>query len=429
MKSARPLWIAAMAVSIGLLAIVWHYYQPEQAVERLQQELAALPDGEVEPQIRRFAEFGDAGLKALAGSLASERPTVRKAAHHVLLDVVDGWTLLPDDAVGSRLESLARGLAEASPRMDTENRRLSADLALRLLLWPREADHRPGPWLADCETVLATAAEGHRANGARSASAVGDATAPNSTSRGSPEPYDLGMSLADKVRLPGGALPLELSPMPDVRGFVEPRIAQKTASAPSGEPRRLQLPSHARAIDSNGDGDDDDDETPGAANRPGHLPSAGSSARQTALGLQARKQSLGAPSAADAAAWRRLEPRDVMRRLHVTDPQIVLAAREELERRGISGPLVDLARRATDPDPKIRRQLAESLPGLPGVDAKPWLLELTYDENAQVRATAVTLMATSGDLEMIRRLEQISRDDPDDYTRAQAAKALAPRER
>ena len=41
-----------------------------------------------------------------------------------------------------------------------------------------------------------------------------------------------------------------------------------------------------------------------------------------------------------------------------------------------------LARRATDPDPKVRRELAESLPSLPGIDAKPWLLELSYDENA-----------------------------------------------
>jgi HEAT repeat protein len=106
-----------------------------------------------------------------------------------------------------------------------------------------------------------------------------------------------------------------------------------------------------------------------------------------------------------------------------------LAARVELERRGLSSPLVDVGRRATDPDPKVRRQLAEALPSLPGVDARPWLLQLSYDENAQVRATAVTLMATSGDLEMVKRLEQISRDDPDDYTRGQAAKALAPRER
>jgi HEAT repeat protein len=88
-----------------------------------------------------------------------------------------------------------------------------------------------------------------------------------------------------------------------------------------------------------------------------------------------------------------------------------------------------LARRATDPDPKVRWRLAESLPSIPGVDAKPWLLELSYDENSQVRATAITLMATSGDLDLMRRIEQIAREDPDDHIRSQAAKVLTPMQR
>jgi hypothetical protein len=303
------------------------------------------------------------------------------------------------------------------------------------VLWPREADSRPGVWLADCESVLAAVA-GRRPpiNKAADLLADKDATAAEAASPpvpAAPGLSDVSLTLADKVRLPGGALPLDESSMPDVGGFVEPRIEQTTAPAESHEPRRLQVPANTRSLGGDGDGDDgdDDDAQPGAANRPGRLPSAAANSRQTALGLQARKQSLVGPTANDTAAWRKLQPRDVMSRLHVSDPQVVLAAREELERRGISGPLVDLARRATDPDPKVRRELAKSLPSLPGVEAKPWLLELSYDENAEVRMTAVTLMATSGDLEMVRRLEQISRDDPDDYTRAQAAKALAPRGR
>jgi hypothetical protein len=137
----------------------------------------------------------------------------------------------------------------------------------------------------------------------------------------------------------------------------------------------------------------------------------------------------GMPTPDDAAAWHRLKPRDVMRQLHVNDPRVVAAARTELEHRGVTGSQVEVARLATDPDPKVRKALAESLPSLAGIDAKPWLLELSYDDDPQVRATAVTLMATSGDLELLKRLEQISRDDPDDYTRAQATKALPPRAR
>ena len=90
----------------------------------------------------------------------------------------------------------------------------------------------------------------------------------------------------------------------------------------------------------------------------------------------------------------------------------------------MQGPLIELARRAGDPDPAVRRQFAESLPTLDGVDARPWLLELSYDDDPQVRAAAVTLMATSGDLELLKRVRQVSLDDPDDHTRAQAEKAL-----
>ena len=436
--SARPFWfIVAMAISLGLLALVWHTRQSDQLVGQIQAELATSPDDEVEASMRRFAELGEAGLGGLTASLTSDRAAIRNAAHRVLLEEVDRWELLSESAIAPRLQSLAKGLAENAPRMDAESRRFAADLALRLLLWPHEADGRRIPWLADCEAALETTSENNHPK-VNNAAAVLTAKSASATVQSplsaSPALSDLATNLADKVQLPGGDLPLEMSPMPASGGFVEPPVARKE-SKPSAEPRRLQVPVNSRALDSdnsgsdNSDSDDDDGIQPGATNRPARLPAASGNSRPTAVGLQARKQSVGGPRANDKAAWQQLPPRDVMRRLHVSDPQVVQAARLELERRGIKGSLVDLARRATDPDPKVRRELAEALPSIPGVDAKPWLVELSYDENAQVRATAVTLMATSGDLEMVQRLEQIARDDPDDYTRAQAAKALAPRSR
>jgi hypothetical protein len=80
--------------------------------------------------------------------------------------------------------------------------------------------------------------------------------------------------------------------------------------------------------------------------------------------------------------------------------------------------------RLADRDPAVRLELTESLPTLPGIDARNWLLELSYDEDPQVRAAAVTLMATSGDIELLKRVHQVALDDPDDHTRAQAEKAL-----
>jgi hypothetical protein len=150
--------------------------------------------------------------------------------------------------------------------------------------------------------------------------------------------------------------------------------------------------------------------------QPTRLLSAQTADRQSAELMQ--------PGAAGLAAWHGLKVREVMHKLDEADPQVVAAARVELDRRGVKGPLVELARRAADPNPAVRLQLAESLPTLNGVDARPWLLELSYDDDAAVRAAAVTLMATSGDLDLLKRVQQVSLDDPDDHTRAQAEKAL-----
>ncbi len=116
--------------------------------------------------------------------------------------------------------------------------------------------------------------------------------------------------------------------------------------------------------------------------------------------------------------------REVVEKLDAADSQDAAAARAELERRGITGPLVEIARRLADRDPAVRLKLTESLPTLPGVDARAWLLELSYDDDAQVRSAAVTLMATSGDIDLLKRVQQVALEDPDDHTRAQAEKAL-----
>ena len=401
---------------------------------RFKTELATLPDDEVETSLRRFAELGEAGLNALATSLTSDRAAVRNASHRVLLEEVDRWELLSESAIAPRLESLAKGLAENAPRMDAESRRFAADLALRLLLWPHEADGRPSPWLADCEAVLETTAENRHPNGNKSAHHPdGKARKRNGAIAAIriADALGLGDDLGRQGSIAGRRFAVGNVADAGRRWFC--RTAGRAEGAERRRPNRdvCKCPSAAdRSTATTAILTPATMTTMRSRRRPivpARLPSASGSSRPMELGLQARKQSLGGPPANDKAAWQQLQPRDVMQRLHVSDPQVVQAARVELERRGIKGSLVDLARRATDPDPKVRRELAESLPSIPGIDAKPWLMEFSYDENAQVRATAVTLMATSGDLELVRRLEQIARDDPDDYIRAQAAKALVPR--
>jgi hypothetical protein len=109
----------------------------------------------------------------------------------------------------------------------------------------------------------------------------------------------------------------------------------------------------------------------------------------------------------------RLPTIDVMRQLHGPVAEAVAAAEAELGQRGLTAAQIDLARQLTDPDPAIRRGLVDALPAMPGMDARPWLLWLTADAHADVRLAALTVLATSRDPELLRRVEQLASRDRD----------------
>jgi HEAT repeat protein len=54
------------------------------------------------------------------------------------------------------------------------------------------------------------------------------------------------------------------------------------------------------------------------------------------------------------------------------------------------------------------------------VDAVPWLLWLSRDADPDVRLTAITLLATTGDPAMVDQIEQAARQDRDPRIRRQA---------
>jgi hypothetical protein len=219
--------------------------------------------------------------------------------------------------------------------------------------------------------------------------------------------------------LPGGSLPIQpADPMPDAQ---VPSRTESLNHSSGSAPERLPDQVSGRLLA--------DNSAPAAsagapaANRPIRLPSEADASANHRSVLDAPSELLG-DKRGRPASWGVLELREVARLLRAPDPTIAAAAQEELQRRGIVGPLVYLARLAGDADPAVRRAFVESLPTLSGVDARPWLLELSYDDDPRVRAAAVTLMATSGDLELLKRVKQVALEDPDDQTRGQAAKAL-----
>ena len=82
-------------------------------------------------------------------------------------------------------------------------------------------------------------------------------------------------------------------------------------------------------------------------------------------------------------------------------------------RRGFSEVHLKLAQQLFDPDPEVRKQLVRMLPDLHSIDAMPWLLRLTRDEDSEVRLAALTLLATTGDPTMLSRVQELARQDRD----------------
>jgi hypothetical protein len=207
--------------------------------------------------------------------------------------------------------------------------------------------------------------------------------------------------------LPGGGLPIKAAD-----GSTDAH-----ARAPHGLPDGIvenRLPDEPEAPLSCND--------PPAANRPRRLSSEPNmSAVNRAVVGQVSPQDR---DRVNFASWSQMRLSELMHCLDSPDPTEAARAKEELQRRGIEGQLVDLARLAVASDPEVRRAFVESLPTFSGVDARPWLLEMSYDCDSRVRTAAVTLMATSGDLELLKRVQQAALQDPDDAARAQAEKAL-----
>lgn len=108
---------------------------------------------------------------------------------------------------------------------------------------------------------------------------------------------------------------------------------------------------------------------------------------------------------------------ELMKELNTESDTRAISVEGELVRRGFAAVQIDLARRLFDHDPAVRKRLVQEMPGLQGVDAVPWLLELCRDTDAEVRLAAITFLATSSDPAVLDEVEQIGQRDTDSGVR------------
>lgn len=194
----------------------------------------AAPDDEVQPQIARIAGIGAPGIPSLVALLGSDRILVRQAARQALWEEMDRWQSLPREESVARRETLVESLACQAGKFSPAARAEAADLADRMLRQPiGDGDGLPPRILTLCEQVCRAAIEG----------------GPTLPLSDPPTPADaVPFPLSSFTPLPGGGLPLDLSPLPDVSPSPPGALPSESAIAPTDVPKPLpEPPSDPRA--------------------------------------------------------------------------------------------------------------------------------------------------------------------------------------
>jgi len=370
-------------------------------------QLSAAPEDQIEAVVRRIARLGEPGIPVLVQALGSDREAVGSWAKEAIQEEIESWNGLTASQATPRWTALADALTTQTKHFTPAGRARTADLATYILRGQGGSEPAlPLAVVAACERVLWLEAADREAE-----------------ARAKRQPP---LVTAGTENLDGTGNPLEAAPLP-------PTLASQSAAPPSSKPRpphgpaRLaetlpDRPFSPRAGASPPGSDAGEAEAASerdgdsVANKPGRVSSLRPLGFSEVL-PPARDASATAPGWSEAV--------EVMRRLHAADAQAVADARARLTRWGFSPVQREVAKRMFHPDTAVRKQLAQALPGIAGVDAAPWLIQLAGDEDAEVRLAAITLLLTTSDPALVQRARRLAEADPDPRIREQAERAGA----
>ncbi len=437
--SRRSLVIAA--VVSGLLIggfVVLRARWTDDLLAQWQASLAQAGPTEAAQLLSRAIDGGELGLMLVVASLGSPQPHVAEAAYEAISERLDRIARQPE---GSALwpQQLAAELVRQTPDFDRRGRRRAADLALKMLTsLHRTAGEDRSRLTAHCRRVVELYDEPVDET-KPAAKASGPSSSDSSSSAGEP---------ASRIGAPPLAPPNDprrddaARRLPSAAELLSPEQLKAVAS---GEADRLHPCPATEAGDDRstsasgsptaGDADSDGHRTPIGEQRTGdrahserHDDRARDSGRE-ASAAALRPMSLGTPapdrSETPPADQDRLSPaagrveattevRDLIGLLGGRDAQ---AARAELQRRGFGPVELALAEKMADPDPRVRKQLARLLPQMTSIEPHRWLLWLCRDEDAEVRLTAMSLLATCGNPAVLAEAEQRAAADADPRVR------------
>ena len=425
MRIRAVAWIIAVTVALLTMAVGFHQYCQRQLIQQWQEQLQAASDGELRPMMQRAADQGPWGVRRVVEAMNESRPGVAWAARDVLIERLQTWKLAAPELTTPLVESLVETLAEQTEGLSPPLQSVAADLATQVLRLPLAASTvRRERVMACCEKILRV--KGQPSD--KKENPPAEAPAPL-------KPPDLGTLVnigGGRSGVSGGGLPIEiftppsLPSAPDIakpaslpRDTMEPAILadRKVEPAPKQvtrlEPETLQVLTSLTPLAS-------PDVPVMEAGLPAPMPKGDGRRLSLAEARAAFDRRLRRAASNEAMVAGTGEVRELIRQVYKGDQATAAQARAELTRHGFTEILFALARQLSDPNPAVRQDLARSLVSMTGVDAAPWLLWLADDEDAEVRLTAITLMASSGTPDLVAQAEQLANRDSDPRVRRQA---------
>ena len=428
--------LLGLIMAAGTVAMVaglrGHFAQ--WTAEHWRTKLNQVSDDRVSVLLASVAKLGEPGIPVLVEAFGSQRESVARAGKQILTEEVSRWELLSSPEASRRLAILAESLADRIDQFGPTAKSDAAELATRILLWPlddKSVDRgRVAQW---CDRILRVSAPErrlldahHRSGGVTHLLVGGD----------SAETYaaNLEQSMLAAAE-PGAAdaVPAAVAAEPEPESlppYESPTTVQlrsdhadnatrlRVANEPRGEPRKqigIEVTPLERLAQLFSMGKENAQETRASSSvaETGALDS-------NAPGGQDQPHDRPAEPDPVAGSLRRANTITVIKQLRSADGRVAAAAEVELTQRGFTGAHLELARRLFDTDPSVRKRVGRAALETPGVNPVPWLVELSRDDDPEVRLTAVTLMATTAEPTLMSKIEEISRRDPSERVRRQA---------
>jgi len=412
------------AAGLVLATVLLFRSSDSQLADHLYQQAISTAD---EPAalgaVEQLALLEDAALPALVNLLDHPSPAVTLAARGAIGDRLARWRLLDKADASPRAARLAALLAARPQTADPIAKRVAADFATTLLIWPIDSTTIDGAqFAADCELVLRASAG---AEPPTSTALIASAPTPQIEADalgGLPDDMPHGDFPEAIVGPP--ALPQSVVDLRQPNDLTEPSPPVDAPVVTPPAPAAFAAPEEISPLETPSLPTEPPPPAPGDAQasfveeeEPGGKPASYNDADALPQPLPATEEPTLEPAPSATGDYAELEDRFVIADLaYVANQQ---AAQAELESRGYHQLQLKLAQQMVAEDPQVRIDLAETLPKVRGVNARRWLLWLTHDTDSDVRATAAAILATGDDPTIVARFRQMLKEEPSPEVRRQ----------